>query len=351
MSIPILTRPQQPRPDRRVRAWGASAALLGTLLALGLAGCSGPAADPLLSLSVNGQSVSLTTFQRIVEIQKFGATSQGQSTAWQTPSGRANLSSAQTTAYTFLSDLVLIHADAQQQHVAAADKDVLKQATSLSSNLTSQLAQNPTDPSLQALAAAAKQAAKTEKTERPRLETLLAGRSTLSDAIILYAYEGADVQALFAKGTVPSAHVRVIELGSKQAANALQRQLETHKADFTAYAQAHSLDTATGQKGGELGTFRVGELSQQNPALDNAIFGPSANYSKATAYIVMPISNGKVLVLEVTKRAHVALSSISDAQLQNSIFGGWLQVIARPGANIQEYVAVDPTPAPTSATP
>src|SRR5258707_1377955 len=89
-----------------------------------------------------------------------------------------------------------------------------------------QLAQNPTDHSLQALAAAANQAAKTEKTERPRLETLLAGRSTLSDAIILYAYEGADVQALFAKGTVPSAHVRVIELGSKQAANTLHRQRE-----------------------------------------------------------------------------------------------------------------------------
>jgi hypothetical protein len=328
------------RSARRARALPAlPALLLGALLVLALGGCAGAGGDPIQALRVNGQSISLTMFQRLVEIQKLGAANQGQTTAWQTPDGRANLAAAQGSAYQFLENVVLIHQSAASQHTTASNSDVLQQATALSNNINASLARSPNSASLKLLADAAKEAVKTEKQEKPALGDLLQRRATMGDAVLVYAFQNADVKVLFAKGKVPAAHVRLIELASLKAANALQAQLEAKKVDFAEYAKAHSLDTGTGAKGGEFGTFRVGEISQQSPELDAAIFGPGARYSASTQYVVTKLATGNAVVAEVTQRTNVPLASITDAQMQNSIFGGWLDVIARPGAHIEHDVA------------
>jgi hypothetical protein len=315
------------------------ALLLGALLTLALAGCAGVGGDPIQAVRVNDQSISLGMFQQLVEIQKLGATNQGQSTAWQTPDGRSTLASAQSSAYQFIENVVMIHQSAVRQHLAASNKDVLEQATTLSTNINASLARSPRNPGLLLLADAAKQAVKTEKEEKPALEDLLQRRASMADAVLVYAFQNADVKTLFAKGKVPAAHVRIIEVSTLKAANDLKAQLQAKKADFAAYAKAHSLDTGTGAKGGEFGTFRVGEISQQSPELDKAVFGPDAHYGTGTDYVVTKLAGGHAVVAEVTQRANISLGSITDAQAQNTIFGGWLDVIARPATHIEHDVA------------
>lgn len=327
-------------PARTARALPAMLALLlGALLTLTLGGCAGLGGDPIQALHVNGQSVSLAMFQRLVEIQKLGAANQGQTTAWQTPDGRANLAGAQSSSYQFLENVVLIHQSAARQHLTASSSAVLQQATALSDNINASLARSPNNAGLKQLADAAKQAVKNEKHDKPALEDLLQRRATMADAVLVYAFQNADVQALFAKGKVPAAHVRLIEVASLKAANDLKAQLVAKKVDFAAYAKAHSLDTGTGAKGGEFGTFRVGEVSQQSAELDKAIFGPDARYSAGTEYVVTKLASGNAVVAEVTQRTNVPLAAITDAQAQNSVFGGWLSLIARPSAQIEHDVA------------
>ncbi|HEV2235066.1 MAG TPA: peptidylprolyl isomerase [Ktedonobacterales bacterium] len=325
---------------RRARALPAlTALLLGALLALALGGCAGLGGDPIQALRVNDQSVSLAMFQRLVEIQKLGAANQGQTTAWQTPDGRANLASAQSNAYQFLEDVVLIHQDAARQHLTASNSDVLQQATALSDNINGSLAQSPNSASLKLLADAAKAAVTIAKQQKPSLGDLLERRASMSEAVLVYAFQNADVKVLFAKGTVPAAHVRLIEVPTLKAANDLKAQLEAKKVDFATYAKAHSLDTGTGAKGGEFGTFRVGEISQQTPELDRAVFGPGARYTAGTQYVVAKLTAGNAVVAEVTQRSNVPLAAITDQQTQNSVFGGWLDIVARPGAQIEHDVA------------
>jgi molybdopterin-guanine dinucleotide biosynthesis protein len=325
------------RPARRARAL--PALLLGAILVCVLGGCAGLGGDPIQALKVNGQSISLAMFQRLVEIQKLGAANQGQTTAWQTPDGRANLASAQSSSYQFLENVVLIHQSAVRQHISASNQDVLQQATTLSDNINNSLSRSPTSASLKLLAAAAKEAVRIEKQDKPALADLLQRRASMADAVLVYAFQNADVKVLFAKGKVPAAHVRLIEVASLKAANDLKAQLVAKKVDFAEYAKAHSLDTGTGAKGGEFGTFRVGEISQQSPELDKAIFGPDARYSAGTEYVVTRLGSGNAIVAEVTQRAEVALASITDSQAQNNVFGGWLDVIARPSAQIEHDVA------------
>jgi hypothetical protein len=328
------------RPARRARALPVlPALLLGALFALALGGCAGLGGDPIQALRVNDQSVSLAMFQRLVEIQKLGAANQGQTTAWQTPDGRANLATAQGNAYQFLENVVLIHDDAARQHVTASNSEVLQQATALSDNINGSLANSPNSASLKLLADAAKAAVKTAKQEKPALGDLLGRHASMGDAVLVYAFQNADVKVLFAKGTVPAAHVRLIEVHTLKAANDLKAQLEAKKVDFAEYAKAHSLDTGTGAKGGEFGTFRVGEISQQTPELDKAIFGPGARYGSGTQYVVARLAGGNAVVAEVTQRSNVRLASITDTQTQNGIFGGWLDIVARPSAQIEHDVA------------
>jgi hypothetical protein len=328
------------RPARRQAALPVMPALLlGVLLALGLGGCAGLGGDPIQAVNVNGQSISLGMFQQLVVIQKLGAASQGQTTAWQTPDGRSGLASAQSNTYEFLENVVLIHQSAVHQRLIATSKDVLQQVTALVDSLNNSLAQNPHSSGLITLADAAKQAVAMEKRDKPALEDVLQRRASLADAVLVYAFQNADVKVLFAKGTVPAAHVRIIEVATQKDANALKAQLEAGKVDFATYAKAHSLDTGTGAKGGEFGTFHVGEISQQSPELDKAIFGQGARYNASTQYVVTGISAGKFLVAEVTQRASVPLAAITDPQAQNSIFGGWLEIIARPAAHVEHDVA------------
>jgi molybdopterin-guanine dinucleotide biosynthesis protein len=317
------------------------ALLLGVLLAIGLGGCAGLGGDPIQAVNVNGQSISLGMFQQLVAIQKLGAANQGQTTAWQTPDGRAGLASAQHNAYEFLENVVLIHQSAVRQHLIASSKDVLQQAKALVDSLDSSLAQSPHSAGLITLAAAAKQAMALEKADKPALGDVLQRRASLGDAVLVYAFQNADVKVLFAKGTVPAAHVRIIEVATASAANALKAQLEAGQVDFATYAKAHSLDTGTGAKGGEFGTFHVGEISQQSPELDKAIFGPKARYGKGTQYVVTGLGAGNFVVAEITQRASAPLSAVADPQAQNSIFGGWLDIIARPAAQIEHDVAAD----------
>jgi parvulin-like peptidyl-prolyl isomerase len=341
-----------PRRGRTGLAAGAVALALCAALAATLAGCSA-GSDALVVERVDGNAISMTSYQQIVALSKDQNQANGQSADWQSPSGRATLSQIEAGALQFLASTLLYHEQVQQQHLTVTTKDLQAQLTSLSSSVKSAAQQNPSDAEFRAFAQAIPSAT-AEAAHNPDLAALIAGRASYADVLVMLAYANAEQQVLTAHAKVPTAAVRLIEVNTKQDAQALQTQAQ-HGADFAALAKAHSLDSATGQQGGNLGKpyFYVGELSQITPALDRAIFGPQVANAK-TSYIVVPLDsskNSKYLLVQVTNRTTTLLSKLNNPSTENSVLGSWASVVLTPSASVQQYVAVDPTPTSAPSSP
>jgi hypothetical protein len=318
--------------------------LLGTLAML-LAGCTGP--DALQVASVNGDAISYSTYQHIVDLYKDQSASQGQPVDWQTPQGRGGLASAQASALQYLTSALLLHQQVVRQHLRVTQKDLQTQVTSLIRSVKNAEQQNPDDAQFRALVAASGTALKTIPQD-PGMPALIAGQTSYADTLLILGHEAADVQALQVAGKAPTAHVRVIETTTQRQAQELEAQLQ-HGADFATLAKLHSLDQSSAQAGGDLGQpyFYVGQLASLSQPLDAAIFGVHANYSAKTAYVIAPMDasqGSKYLLAEVTQRSTGAIAKISDQQTQTTVLSAWLSLKLQPSANYQQYVAVDPTP-------
>jgi hypothetical protein len=340
----LLSRALRPLPLRRAARPGALAALaLVALLVSALAACGRAGTDPLVAAGVDGQPISLSAFRSVADIYALSAASQGQTTAWQSPAGRGVQASTQSGALDFLITCDLLDAQVHRLHLAVGGKAVAQQANALLSSLNA-AGSGTTDPNLLALQRAAREAAR-EAANAPSMADLLTGRPTLAQGILIFARELADENALKAVVRVPQAHVRLIEAATRQQAAQLEQQA-LHGADFGKLAQQHSLDKPSAARGGDIGTILVGQLAQQSAALDTAIFGPGAPGAVGSArpsYVMVPYQ-GHELLCEISRRQLVRLSSL-DPQQQGNVFGAWLAVVLRPSAQVQQYVAVDPTPA------
>lgn len=353
--IPQRTPNHARTASRRGRATMATSACVLALcvaLSAALSAC-GVGSDALVAERVNGNAVSMTAYQQFVTLYKDESADSGQAADWQSPSGRALLSQMQASSLDLLTNALLYHEQVARQHLSVSTKDLQAQLTALTSSLKSAEQQYPNDAEFRSLDQAIKQAT-TEAAHNPDLAAIIGGRTSAADVLIILAYSNAEQQALTAHAKLPTATVRLIEVATRQQAESLRTQVQ-HGADFAALAKAHSLDSGTGQQGGALGVpyFYVGQLSQISPALDTAIFGPSANNAK-TSYVIVPLDtskNSKYVLAEVTNRGTTAVSKLNDPTTEGSVLSGWLSVVLKPAAAIQQYVAVDPTPTTAPAAP
>lgn len=347
-SLPLRARTAGRRRGAMLTTGAATLVLCGVLAGT-LAGCgANTGADAVTAESVNGNAVSMTTYQQIVGLYKQQAARSGQSVDWQTPAGRSLLASMQASSLSFLTTALLLHEQVARQRLNVTSKDLQTQMASLASSIKTAAQQSPNDPEFHALSQALGPAT-TEAAHNPDLKALIAGRATMADVLVIFAYESADQQALTARAKVPTAKVRLIEVNTQKDAEALRTQAQ-HGADFGALAKAHSLDASSGKLGGDLGQpfFFVGQLSQLSPALDKAIFAPPASNAK-TSYVIAALdtsAKSKYLLAEVTGRSTALVSTLKNAQTQSTIVSTWLGMVVKPSASIQQYVAVDPTPTP-----
>lgn len=337
--VPCITH----AASRSMRTRATALLALCGVLAFMLAGC-GIGSDPLVAFNVDGHAVSMTTYQRLVDIFKLNAQRQGQTVSWQSPDGRATLASAQYNAINLLTMTALIHERAQATHATVSVNDLRQQVKDLSSFFDSWSQQLPANEDVRALHTAAAQASK-DAANKPDVNELLASRSSLSDAILILAEEQAEANALLTHASVPAAQVRVILLGTKEEADSYKALLIDHKADFGDLARQHSLDKTTAQNGGVLSAapVYVGEYQ----ALDDVLFGSKANYRAATDYEVATVGgNGatQYVLCEITGRTSTALASIADPTTRSNVLGTWLTLVVRPVAHVQQYIAIDPTP-------
>lgn len=330
----------------RTRARLAPLVLVSLLATALLAGC-GAIGDPLAAVSVNGHTVSLAAYQRILSIYEISSAQQGQSVSWQTPDDRSALSRVQQAAVDFLVSAQLIHQQVQSQHLTVDAKDVQETLKAFAGAVESAGQQNPSNSDYHTLVVGAQQAAKQDATKVDILG-LMAGRPSVADAFMLFGYDEAEQKTLMDHVKVPQAHLRVIQTATEQDAKDILKQITEQHADFGELAKQKSLDQQTAPSGGELGNARVGQLAPIDSNFDRLIFGPSADYAAKTSYAIVPYQ-GKFILCEITQRSTVAISSLSDPQTQADAFNAWLGVVVRPAADIQQFVAVDPTP--TTAPP
>lgn len=345
MHLPFST---STRRARSARGMGLAVLTLCALLVLTLAGCGGLASDPLAAASVDGHTVSLATYQRVLDLYRIASALQGQSADWQTPQGRGTLSTMQASAMQFLTSSVLIDDQVHQQHVTVTAKDMQTATQSFANLIKSWNSQAPDNADVRTLMAAATQAQK-DAAHNPSLDSLLTGNASFSNIILLFGREDADYNALLAKAKVPTAHVRVILVKTQQEAENLKAQVVAKKADFGTLARQSSLDTTSAQLNGELGKpyFFVGELSQISPAFDTYLFGSKADYTDKVSYAVFPLdttATSQWVLCEVTQRAQTSLSAESDSQTRSQVFNAWMTLVVQPASTVHQYVAIDPTP-------
>lgn len=340
----LLSVNRAPRP----RVGSLALVLLAGLAASALlAGCGGIGGDPLNAASVDGHAISLAAYQRIVSVYEISAAQQGQLVSWQTPVDRTALSRVQQAAMDFLVTAQLIHEQMLSQHVTVSPKDIQTIAKQLATQVQSGETPSPSATEYHTLTVAAQQAAR-QNPAQVDLPGLIAGRPSVADAFMIFSYDEAEQSALITQLKVPQAHLRIIEVATQQTAAQLRDQVVKQHADFGELAKQNSLDKQTASSGGEIGIARVGQLGQIDPSFDTAIFGPTADYHTKTSYAIMPYQ-GKYLLIEISQRSTVALSSITDQQTQQATYNAWLGVVVRPAASIHQFVAVDATPTPAPA--
>lgn len=312
--MPSLTSLFATRRRLSSRISGA-ALLLFALLGVMLSGCAPSASnDPLTAMSINGTSVSLSSYQQLLTLFDASIALQGSGTAspiaWQTPGDRQTLTSAKTETINFFKNTTIIKQQLDAQHISVTQKDIDAAIAQLNAQISQARAQsvnNPTNTGLKALVDAA-----------------------TPDAIRLLGEQQAYTVVLAEKGSVPTVQARGILVNTQAQANDILSALKSGQ-DFATLARAHSLDAASAANGGDLGSIYPGEFI---PAFDTHVFRDL----KGKGYVVVPLSSG-VGVFEVTGRGTAPLSAVKNSQTQQQYLTSWVTNVLMPQAQVNVYVS------------
>jgi hypothetical protein len=337
---------RQPRALRAPAGRGARALLLlllGALVTSALAGCASIGSDPLLAASADGHPISLSAFGEIVQISEANAAGQGPAITWQTPGGRPTWASVQRDVLEFLISGALLHQQLRDQRITVSAKDIDNRIKQFDAAIAQSLKQSPDDPNLRALDQGAQTALREHLGSRDLFD-LLGGHVGEPEAITIVLANQVEHQALIAHGKVPTVHIRTIETNTLKDAQKLEQQVKGG-ADFGQLARQYSQNQATASKGGEVGTYHVGELSIFNQNMDKQVFDPTVQHPKKVEYLIVP-HNGKFELLEITQRSTGAIADIKDTQLQAQVADAFIALVAKPNAQVTEYAAIDATATP-----
>lgn len=282
------------------------------LLAALLAGCgSNAASDPLLAAKVNGHGITLAQYQQMLAVYRATNARNNFLTDWRNSTQRTDLSSTQKQVLDILINVELLRGQLRQQHITVSQKAIQTARDTLTSQINAdrkRMEQNP-DPALKSLL------------------------NTITPDVIDMLSEQEAMQAIMQeKGKAPAVHLRGIEVKDQQTASNLQQKAQSGS-DFATLARENSLNKTTGDNGGELGTFYVGQITAE---FDREVFAPSAHPGK---YLTM-LLQGNYWLFELTDLGPRAISAIGDTQTQTNAVSSWLQVVVRPGASIEEYVTL-----------
>lgn len=301
----------------RVSAWRFPRLATLLLLALGalLTACAPSVTnDPVLAMRVNGQAITLSSYQQLLALFDASASLQGAgasgATAWQAPSDRQTWASAKTETVNFFTNTTIIEQQIAAQHITVTQKDVDAATAQLNAQIASaraQSASNPTNVGLKALVDAA-----------------------TPDAIRLLAIQQADTLLLASKGSVPTVKARGILLNSKSVAADTLNQVN-HGADFATLAKARSLDATTGAAGGDLGTIYVGQFVA---AFDTQVF----KTMKGNGNIIVPLGTGYG-VFQISGRSMSPLATLKNTQTQQQYLSSWVSNVLMPEAKVETYVS------------
>ncbi len=303
----------QQRKTRKTR-WPVALLLGALLIASALSACSPNASsDPLLAGRVDGDPITLASYQRILAVYT-AIDARQEVLAWQIPEGRKLLAGEQQSAFDFLVNLRLMRKELTALHIPLPRKSIDDAQKALQANIDLQRQQLKTNPD-------------------PNTAALL--EQLTPDALAIYAEQEAAQKALLDKLQVPTVQVRGIIVASREEAEKYEQQAQ-QGVDFADLAKKYSLDKESGARGGDLGTVYVGEFGQVDPTFDNAVFTPGAHPGK---YVITPFQ-GQYALLEVTNPAMKPIKAVTDQQLQQAVFAGWLKVVVRPQAKIERYVAL-----------
>jgi foldase protein PrsA len=282
------------------------------LLAATLAGCGANAAsDPLLAAKVNGHAITLAQYQQMLAVYRATNARNNFFTDWRNSTQRTDLATTQQQVLDILINIELLRDQLRQQHITVSQKAIQTARNTLTSQIAAdrkQLEQNP-DPALKAL-----------------LDTIT------PDVIDMLSEQEAMRAIMQEKGKAPAVHLRGIEVKDQQTARDLQQKAQSGS-DFATLARENSLNKTTGDLGGELGTFFVGQITAE---FDKEVFVPGAHPGK---YLTL-LLQGNYWLFELTDLGPHAISSISDTQTQTNTVTSWLQIVVRPGASVEEYVTI-----------
>jgi parvulin-like peptidyl-prolyl isomerase len=288
--------------------------LLGLVMALTvlLAGCGANAAsDPLLAAKVNGHAITLAQYQQMLALYRATNARNNFFTDWRTAGQRPDLASTQRQVLDLLVTTELLREQLSKQHLTVSAKAIQTARDTLKSQIAESRKQ-------------------LEQSPDPALKSLL--DSITPDVLDLLSQQEAMQALMQQKGKIPAVHLRGIEAKNQQDARDLQQKAESGS-DFATLARQNSQNKATGDIGGDLGTFFAGQV---NGDFDKAVFAPGAHPGK---YLVL-LYQGNYWLLELTDLGQHDLSTISDAQTQANAVTSWLEQVVRPGASIEEYVTV-----------
>ncbi|HZC05563.1 MAG TPA: peptidylprolyl isomerase [Ktedonobacterales bacterium] len=308
LTFPIAWRRAIP-----TRVSGATLLLL-CLLGVTLAGCAPSAAsDPVQAMSVNGTSVTMSSYQQLLALFDASAALQGSGTAaplaWQSPSDRQTLASAKTETVNFFKNTLVIKQQLDAQRISVTQKDINAATAQLNAQIAQARAQaksSPTNTGLQALIDAA-----------------------TPDAISLLAEQEAYTLVLADKGSAPTVQARGILVKTRADANAIVAAVKSGQ-DFATLARAHSLDTASAANGGDLGSVYPGQFV---PAFDTSVFKDM----KGVGVIVVPLSSD-FGVFQITGRKMSPLSALKNSQAQQQYLTSWVNNVLIPQAKVDIFV-------------
>jgi hypothetical protein len=288
--------------------------LLMIVLGVSLAGCAPSASsDPLLAMRVNGTSVTLSSYQQLLALFDASAALQGSGTAgslaWQSPGDRQTLTAARTETVNFFKNTTIIKQQLDAQRISVTQKDIDAAVAQLNGQIAqarTQAASNPSNSGLKALVDAA-----------------------TPDAILLLAQQQAYTVVLANKGSAPTVQARGILVNSQAQANDIVAALKSGQ-DFATLARTRSLDTASGAKGGDLGSIYPGQFIA---AFDTHIFKDL----KGNGVVVVPFTSG-FGVFDITGRTMTPLSAIKNPQTQQQYLTSWVTNVLMPQAQVELYV-------------
>jgi foldase protein PrsA len=296
------------------RISGAALLLLCLLGAL-LAGCAPSAAnDPLVAMRVNGTPLSLSSYQQLLKLFDASAALQGSGAVapvgWQSPSDRQTLGSARTETINFFENTAIIKQQLDAQHISVTQKDIDTAVAQLKDQIAQASAQaksNPSNTGLKALVDAA-----------------------TPDAILLLAQQQAYTVVLASKGSVPTVQARGILVKTLKDANDIVAAAKSGQ-DFATLAKTRSLDTGSAANGGQLGIVYPGQFIA---AFDTHVFKDM----QGDGVVIVPFSSDYG-VFQITGRALTPLSTVKDAQAQNSYLTSWVTNVLMPQAKVDLYVS------------